>query len=368
MERSRKILRKIASASHRVVSAANKYADYKDLLNVERAHFQLEENMQSVSAACEWLMTIFPVAPPLPRGSSFERLKDWLTGGEPRVCYETLNQMEMLLREDGGAIQIPTGMGVRGMTATKDKIGEAINLFDSRKRSFHLLFATDIWGVQQQRDVFHDIHDPSTSHTTPFIPPTPSMHDIPVTQPRSDAPDPHCPAPFASLTSHNTTPFVGPSVYGTPVTQPRSDPPNSHYSAPSALPVSPEVPHAVPFGGPPGPAIQGSADFTGYPPSFQHTPWAIPPTRSPPRPVQYPATVYNTFNRGVMRPPAALPPGCHHIRRMADIRLGNTRLNSQPPSKVPDTQHPRTPAPDARPHPLPYVPMDDLRAEPQEWV
>ena len=141
MERSRKILHRIAYASHHVVTAANEYADRKDLFNVERAHFQLEEEMHNVSAACEWLASTLPIMSP-PRRSSFERLKDWLTSDEPRACCETLNQMEMLLRGDE-PLRTSTSMRVRGMTDNL-KIDEAVNLFDSRKQSFHLLFATDI--------------------------------------------------------------------------------------------------------------------------------------------------------------------------------------------------------------------------------
>jgi len=146
MDRSRKILDKIASATHRVVTAANEHADRKDLSNVERAHFQLEEEMQKISVACECLTSTLPMSP-LPHAPSFdERLKDWLISDEPRMCCETLDQMERLLQEDA-SLRTSTSMRVRGMTPTKDKISEAVNLFDSRKRCFRLLFTTDIWCV-----------------------------------------------------------------------------------------------------------------------------------------------------------------------------------------------------------------------------
>ena len=144
MERSRKILRKIASASQHVITAANEYADRKDLSTVERAHFQLEEEMQKVSVACECLASMLP-ASLLPRGPAFDaRLKDWLTSDEPRTCCETLDQMESLFQEDVSS-RTSTGLTGRGMTATKDKIDEAVKFFDSRKRCFHFLFATDVW-------------------------------------------------------------------------------------------------------------------------------------------------------------------------------------------------------------------------------
>ncbi|KAF8550456.1 hypothetical protein OG21DRAFT_1487740 [Imleria badia] len=134
MERSRKILRKIASASHQVITAANEYADRKDLFNVERVHFQLEEEMQKISVACEYPSYIaFSTSPHIgPNG------KD-------------------------APVRTSTGLTVRSMSATRNKIDEAVSLLDSRKRCFHFLFATDIWsnerGVQQLKDTSHSRDD-----------------------------------------------------------------------------------------------------------------------------------------------------------------------------------------------------------------
>lgn len=145
MEHSRRILRKIASTSHQVITAANEYVDRKGLFNVQlRVHLQLEEDMQRVGVACESLAAILPMSL-LPHGPAFdERLRDWLTSDEPRTCYETLDQMEKLLHEDAPS-RTSIGLTVRGTTATKDKIDEAVKLFDSHKRCFHFLFTTDIW-------------------------------------------------------------------------------------------------------------------------------------------------------------------------------------------------------------------------------
>ena len=159
MEHSRRILRKIASTSQQVITAANEYVDRKGLFNVElRVHLQLEEEMQKVAVACESLATILPMSLQSHGGPAFdEGLKDWLTGDEPRMCYETLDQIDKLLREDGPS-RTSARLTGRGMTATKDKIDEAIKLFDSRKRCFHFLFTTDIWWV---RSVFVElVHDP----------------------------------------------------------------------------------------------------------------------------------------------------------------------------------------------------------------
>ena len=137
MERSRKILCKIATASHQVITTANEYADRKNLPHVERVHFQLEEEMRKISVACESLVSTIleSLRQQGPALAIDERRKNWLTSDEPRTCCETLDQMIKLLQEDAPSRS--------GTTAAKDKINEAVDLFDSRKRCFHLLFATD---------------------------------------------------------------------------------------------------------------------------------------------------------------------------------------------------------------------------------
>jgi hypothetical protein len=176
------------------------------------------------------------------------------------------------------------------------------------------------------------LYDNPSGASTPFIPPLPSPESavqpppIPTPDYRNPPPSwvqqPQTPMnyPYYPSTPYNTTPFIPPmpSVHSTPATQPRPEPPGSYYPAPSALPVSPGMPHAA-YGGPPGPpGIQVSADFTGYPTSLQGTPWAPPqpmppPNAMPPPPWagQYPATGYNAFNQplpGTLWPPVAPPP------------------------------------------------------------
>lgn len=144
MERSRKILHKIASTSRRVVTTANEYADRKDLFNVERAHFQLEEEMQKISVACGCLASILPTSL-LPHGPAYdERLRDWLSSDEPRTCCETLEQMEKLFQEDTSS-RTSASLTGRSAAATQDKFQEAVNHFNLRKPCFHFLFATNIW-------------------------------------------------------------------------------------------------------------------------------------------------------------------------------------------------------------------------------
>ena len=176
------------------------------------------------------------------------------------------------------------------------------------------------------------LYDNPSGANTPFIPPLPSpeslVHPPPIPTPDNREPppswvqQPQTPMnyPYYSSTPYNTTPFIPPmpSVHSTPATQPRLEPPGSYYPAPSALPVSPGMLNP-PFGGTPAvPALQVSADFTGYPMSLQGTPWAppqpMPPPNAmppPPWPAPHPATAYNAFTHplpGAPWPPMAPPP------------------------------------------------------------
>jgi len=147
MERSRKIFRKIATASCRVVTAANDCADREDSNGVSRYHFQLEKDMRRVSVACECLAGILDK--PLPEeGPAVDvRIQDWLNTDEPQGCLHTLSRIESLLQQDASSwmARVFRGLGGRGSTATPGKIKEAVDLFNSCKRCFHFLFSIEIW-------------------------------------------------------------------------------------------------------------------------------------------------------------------------------------------------------------------------------
>ena len=145
MERSRKIFRKIASASHQVVTVANDYADREDSNGVPRCHFQLEEDMRRISVACDCLAAILD-KPPFEEGPTVDvRIQDWLNTDEPQECLHTLSRMESLLLQDTSSRMPRIFRRGRGSTATQDKIKEAVDLFNSCKGWFHFLFSTEIW-------------------------------------------------------------------------------------------------------------------------------------------------------------------------------------------------------------------------------
>ena len=146
MERSRKIFRKIASASHRVVTVADDYADREDSNGIPRCHFQLEEDMRRISVACECLAATLD-KPPSEQGPTVDlRIQDWFNTDEPQECLHTLSRMESLFQQDTSLLTLPRIFRRgRGSTAAQDKIKEAVDLFNSCKGCFHFLFSTEIW-------------------------------------------------------------------------------------------------------------------------------------------------------------------------------------------------------------------------------
>jgi hypothetical protein len=144
MERSRKIFLEISSASHKVIIAANKYADRKGLPGVQRSHFQLEADMRRISVACDTLSGILGRSSHPDDPAVDVRLQDWLGSDEPRVCLDALSRMERLLREDMSSWMsfFPRR---RGTAHTQDKIKETVDVFGSCKGCFHFLFTTETW-------------------------------------------------------------------------------------------------------------------------------------------------------------------------------------------------------------------------------
>ena len=146
MERSRKIFRKIASASHRVVAVANDYADREDSNGIPRCHFQLEEDMRRISVACDCLAAILDKSPSEQGPAVDVRIQDWFNTDEPQECLGTLGRMASLFHQDTSLSWAPLNFRRgRGSTAAQDKIKEAVDLFNSCKGCFHFLFSTDIW-------------------------------------------------------------------------------------------------------------------------------------------------------------------------------------------------------------------------------
>ena len=142
MERARKIFLQISSASHKVIIAANKYADRKGLPGVQRSHFQLEADMRRISVACDTLSGILGRSSHPDDPAVDVRLQDWLGSDEPRVCLDTLSRMERLLRDDTFSWMT---FFQRGTAPTQDKIKEAVDLLGSCKGCFHFLFTTETW-------------------------------------------------------------------------------------------------------------------------------------------------------------------------------------------------------------------------------
>ena len=144
MERAREIFLDISSASRNVIIAANKYAKYKGLPCIQRSHFQLEDDMRRISAACDTLAGILGRSCLQNEPAIDVRLQDWLSSDEPRLCLDALTSMEKLLQQDMPSWK---NMFMRGFgtTPTQDRIKEAADLLGSCKDCFHFLFTTETW-------------------------------------------------------------------------------------------------------------------------------------------------------------------------------------------------------------------------------
>ena len=145
MEHSRKIFLDIRSAAQKVIANATHYANHKNQFCVEGHHFQLEDEMKRVSAACECIADILG-KPTLPNGPPLDvRTKDWLATNEPQHCLETLTRMQTLLQKDESSWLSRFFPRSLGTAPTEDKIKEVAEHFDSRKAYFHFLLSQEIW-------------------------------------------------------------------------------------------------------------------------------------------------------------------------------------------------------------------------------
>jgi len=135
LDSAQKTLIDIASVSQRVVNTLVKYDGRKTVES-----FRLDKIVVGSSAVLETLNKALL----LKERMVDDRLADWLHSEEPRICLDTLNQMERLLDANlnrGGGNFFRAS---RFAPAT-DKANEAIKLFRERKDCFHFLLTTDIW-------------------------------------------------------------------------------------------------------------------------------------------------------------------------------------------------------------------------------
>jgi hypothetical protein len=132
-----KTLVDIASVSRRVFETLIRCAGRKTVES-----FQLEKIVVASGAILETLNGALLLG----SGTIDDRLKDWLSGEEPKRCLDILNRMEVLLGS-----KLDHGHGVRNFfqssrsMSTKDKSNEAIRLFWKHESYFHFLLSTEIW-------------------------------------------------------------------------------------------------------------------------------------------------------------------------------------------------------------------------------
>jgi len=139
MDAAGKTLVGLASASRRVFDTLVRDAGRKTVES-----FQLEKIVVASGAILETLNgALF-----LGTGTVDDRLRDWLSGEEPKRCLDTLNRMEALLSPK---LKRSHGVYVRNFfqssrpVSTKDQSEEAIRLFSKHEGYFHFLLSIEIW-------------------------------------------------------------------------------------------------------------------------------------------------------------------------------------------------------------------------------
>ncbi|KAF8557484.1 ankyrin [Imleria badia] len=159
MHSAGKTLVNIASVSRRVLNTLNSYTGHKTVES-----FQLEKIVVASGTILETLNGALFLQSSI---NVDDRLKDWLSGEEPKMCLDILNRMEALLNP-----KLDHGHGVKNFfrssrsVSTKDKSNEAIKLFWKQEGYFHFLLSTEIWnresGARQQQPVVPPLDVPRT--------------------------------------------------------------------------------------------------------------------------------------------------------------------------------------------------------------
>ena len=138
MEPAGKLLVDIASVSRRVFDTLVRFEAGRKTVE----SFQLERIVVASGAILETLNGALLLG----SGTLDDRLKDWLSGEDPKRCLNILNRMEALLGP-----KLDHSQGIKSFfqssrsVSTKDKSNEAIRLFWKHESYFHFLLSTEIW-------------------------------------------------------------------------------------------------------------------------------------------------------------------------------------------------------------------------------
>lgn len=135
MHSAQKTLIDIASVSRRVVNTLIGNAGRKTIES-----FRLDR----IVVASGSILEILNKKSLLEDGRVDDRLADWLHSEEPRVCLDTLNQMERILNRKP-EYGIKSFFGTSSSAHAQDNSNEAIRLFQTRQGYFHFLLTADIW-------------------------------------------------------------------------------------------------------------------------------------------------------------------------------------------------------------------------------
>lgn len=143
MDPTKRILTSLESTSRGIQTITAQYANGKDVRQVQgHSLLRLHMELQAIADACRAILKILD-DPFLSRQYMIDdRLIDWLSDTEPKICLETLNGMQSLLKVDRGVHPFNT---TEFSCPEGEVIVAAITLFYSREAHFHFLLTRDIW-------------------------------------------------------------------------------------------------------------------------------------------------------------------------------------------------------------------------------
>ena len=145
MDYAKNTLRAIVLATEHIRNATSRYSTTRCVGKVgQHSLIRLESDFQAIIDASRAILEVFD-NPLLRRHYMLDdRLVDWLSGPEPKLCLDTLQGMEGLLSIDH-EVQIFSGFTPTRSGYQEDSIHRAIVLFHTHNVHFHFLLTTNIW-------------------------------------------------------------------------------------------------------------------------------------------------------------------------------------------------------------------------------
>ncbi|KAF9225131.1 hypothetical protein BS17DRAFT_807512 [Gyrodon lividus] len=150
----------IAQASQQVITVATSYSKrVKSFTDSPR--IRLQGQLQRIVATSEFALGVVNHSSSFSNDPDIDRLLvEWLASDEPKVCLETLKDMESSFKDEPRPF-----LSVRPFVRQEDVFRNVATLFNTRRANFHFLLTTDLWNhgkeVRRQQEV-------AQAHTLPI--------------------------------------------------------------------------------------------------------------------------------------------------------------------------------------------------------